>query len=158
MLLHPHAAAAQDSALKRRDAQCQRDSARSISITRLQLRSRCTEDLVRAALSWQFSAVASISRARQSFWWWILWGRDLENASCQLDLKARESAAHLTHSRAAIARGNLAKICFWSELWLLKRKLFSFKVRRFSLLLLLFRIQLEMLNGQVWVEFTHPAF
>lgn len=46
--------------------------------------------------------------------------------SCQLDLKARESAAHLTHSHADIARGNQAKICFRSELWPLKRKLFSF--------------------------------
>lgn len=60
------------------------------------------------------------------------------------------------HSRTAVAWGNQAKICYHSELWLLKRKRFSlFFV---SLTLLLFRIQPEMLNSQVWVEFTHPAF
>lgn len=40
--------------------------------------------------------------------------------------RKRRAPHSLTHTHAAIARGNQAKICFRSELWLLKRKLLSF--------------------------------
>lgn len=132
-------------------------AARRISITRLQLLIRFAEDHNTTVFFWQVSAAGSVFRARQSACEWIV--REEHGKTFRDTWIESEWSRSLSHSLLEeISPGSSLKCAFCLNFAVLKKVISLFYVAALARLGSDGHDVSEMLNVQVWVEFTHPRF